>query len=88
MGCKVRRGNNAYLMLSTSLFGINVYMKQLICLFVCLFQRLPQFPLPTHDVVNRGTVPVNFYVSVYNLVLFNVASKFLYSYRLFNELGL
>ncbi|KAL0863101.1 hypothetical protein Bca101_042219 [Brassica carinata] len=27
-------------------------------------ERLPQFPLPTHDVVNRGTVPVNFYRNV------------------------
>lgn len=36
--------------------------------FFFLLQRLPQFPLPTHEVVNRGVVPKEFEVGVLVLI--------------------
>lgn len=50
-------------------------MMFLICIF--LFQMLPQFPLPTHDVVMRGNVPVEFEVRLY-ISNFQLSSKFSY----------
>ena len=36
------------------------------CLIVFLYamQKLPQFPLPTHDVIVRGVIPLEFEVCV------------------------
>jgi len=30
--------------------------------FIYVMQKLPQFPLPTHDVIVRGVIPVEFEV--------------------------
>jgi len=48
-------------------------MLFLICIF--LFQIIPQFPLPTHDLVHRGNIvkefQVNWYISTFQFVLAN-----------------
>ncbi|CAF1707060.1 hypothetical protein HID58_054867 [Brassica napus] len=47
-------------MMAAGSYGLAQFRRRFFLWGAMSSERLPQFPLPTHDVVNRGNVPVNF----------------------------
>ncbi|CAH8391149.1 unnamed protein product [Eruca vesicaria subsp. sativa] len=47
-------------MMAAGSYGLAQFRRRFFLWGARSSERLPQFPLPTHDVVNRGNVPVNF----------------------------
>ncbi|XP_056866547.1 DNA (cytosine-5)-methyltransferase CMT3 [Raphanus sativus] len=51
-------------MMAAGSYGLAQFRRRFFLWGARSSERLPQFPLPTHDVVNRGNVPKNFYENV------------------------
>ncbi|KAF3548115.1 hypothetical protein DY000_02005793 [Brassica cretica] len=47
-------------MMAAGSYGLAQFRRRFFLWGAMSSERLPQFPLPTHDVVNRGNVPLNF----------------------------